>query len=194
MKEKILHEIVDWGKTLLTVAVIVFVMNGILFINAKIPSGSMETTIMTGDRLFGFRQAYGLNLDFFQKDLVTIKMRDPKRFDIIIFRYPDDESELFIKRVIGLPGETVNIVDGKVYIDGSKEPLDDSFINGRMRGSFGPYVVPEDHYFVLGDNRNNSRDSRYWDNTYVSFEQIVGKAFLKYWPPFELLGYKGGED
>ena len=64
----------------------------------------------------------------------------------------------------------------------TKEPLDDSFIREPMRGSFGPYVVPENCYFMLGDNRNNSKDSRYWDNTFVTFEQIVGKAFFRYWP------------
>ncbi len=193
MKDKILAEVLDWLKTIVVVVLIVFLLNGVLFINAKIPSGSMEQTVMTGDRLFGFRQAYGINLDWFQKDLLTVKLRDPKRFDIIIFRYPDDESQLFIKRIIGLPGETVTIQDGKVYIDGGTEPLDDSFINGPMRGSFGPYEVPEGSYFVLGDNRNNSRDSRYWDNTYVSYGQIVGKALFRYWPPFKWLGYAGGK-
>ena len=81
---------------------------------------------MTGDRLIGNRLAYGINLQIGDKQICK-KMRDPKRFDIIIFRYPDDESELYIKRVIGLPGETVEIKDGDVYIDGSKKPLYDSF-------------------------------------------------------------------
>ena len=105
----------------------------------------------------------------------------------MIFKYPDDESQLFIKRVIGLPGETVEIIDGKVYIDGSETPLDDSFIPETMRGSFGPYEVPEDCYFMLGDNRNNSKDSRYWENTFVRFDQIVGKAIIRYYPSIKLL-------
>ena len=107
---------------------------------------------------------------------------DPERFDIIIFKYPDDETKTFIKRVIGLPGETVEIRDGKVYINGSAEPLDDSFCPEMPTGDFGPYVVPEDSYFVMGDNRENSHDSRYWVNTYVERSAIMGKAVLRYWP------------
>ena len=105
----------------------------------------------------------------------------------MIFRYPDDESQLFIKRLIGLPGETVEIRDGKVYIDGSAEPLDDSFVPETPTGNYGPYKVPEDCYFMLGDNRENSRDSRYWDNTFVTFDEIVGKAVIRYFPSIKLL-------
>ena len=176
------HEVWEYIKMIVIVVVVVLVIDGVVLINAKIPSASMENTIMTKDRIFGFRMAYGINLDFFGKDLVTVKMKDPQRFDIVIFRYPDNEKELFIKRIIGLPGETVEIIDGKVYIDGSSEPLDDSFIKEPMRGSFGPYQVPEGCYFMLGDNRNNSKDSRFWKNTFVTFDQIVGKAYIRYFP------------
>ena len=93
---------------------------------------------------------------------------DPQRFDIIIFRYPDDERQLFIKRIIGLPGETVEIRDGKIYLNGSDEPLEDVQTKETMVGSFGPYTVPENSYFVMGDNRNDSKDSRYWTNTFVT--------------------------
>ncbi len=109
----------------------------------QIPSGSMENTIMTGDRVIGNRFAYSFS--------------DPQRFDIIIFRYPDDESQLFIKRIIGLPGETVEIQDGKIYLNGSDEPLEDVQTKETMVGSFGPYTVPENSYFVMGDNRNDSK-------------------------------------
>ena len=131
-------------------------------------SGSMENTIMTGDRVFGNRLAYIFG--------------EPKRFDIIIFRYPDDEKQLFIKRIIGLPGETVEIHDGQIFIDGSKTPLKDVTTKEFMQGSFGPYTVPDNCYFVMGDNRNNSKDSRYWEHTFVTDDEIVGKAFLRYWP------------
>lgn len=183
---KIWREIWDYIKVIIVVVVVACVINNVILINAKIPSASMEKTIMTGDRIFGFRLAYGINLDFFGTQ-ISKKVKDPERFDIVIFKYPDDESELFIKRVIGLPGETVEIVDGKVYIDGSETPLDDSFIPEEMRGSFGPYEVPEDCYFMLGDNRNNSKDSRYWTNTFVRFDQIVGKAVVRYFPSIKLL-------
>jgi signal peptidase I len=183
---KIWSEIWDYVKMIIFVVVVVLVVNNVVLINAKIPSESMEETIMTGDRIFGFRLAYGLNMDIFGRE-VSKKWEEPERFDIVIFQYPDDESQLFIKRVIGLPGETVEIVDGKVYIDGSETPLDDSFIPEKSIGSFGPYEVPEDCYFMLGDNRNNSKDSRFWDNTFVRFDQIVGKAILRYFPTIKLL-------
>ena len=123
---------------------------------------------MTGDRVIGNRFAYSFS--------------DPQRFDIIIFRYPDDESQLFIKRIIGLPGETVEIQDGKIYLNGSDEPLEDVQTKETMVGSFGPYTVPENSYFVMGDNRNDSKDSRYWTNTFVTKDEILGKAIFRYWP------------
>ena len=97
-------------------------------------------------------------------------------------RNPDDEKQLFIKRIIGLPGETVEIHDGQIFIDGSKTPLKDVTTKEFMQGSFGPYTVPDNCYFVMGDNRNNSKDSRYWEHTFVTDDEIVGKAFLRYWP------------
>ena len=133
---KIWHEVWDYIKMIIIVVAIVLVINNVVLINAKIPSPSMEKTIMTGDRIFGFRLAYGINLDLFGHE-ISKKVKDPERFDIVIFKYPDDESQLFIKRVIGLPGETVEIKDGKVYIDGSETALDDSFIPEKMQGSFG---------------------------------------------------------
>ena len=183
---KIWNEIWDYVKMIVIVVVVVAVVNNVVLINAKIPSESMEKTIMTGDRLFGFRLSYGINLDLFGKE-ISKKVKDPERFDIVVFKYPDDESQLFIKRVIGLPGETVEIVNGKVYIDGAEEPIDDSFLPEPSRGSFGPYEVPENCYFMLGDNRNNSKDSRFWNNTFVRFDQIVGKAIVRYYPSLKLL-------
>lgn len=187
--EKFWKEVKEYLKMIITVVVIVFVVNNVILINARIPSASMERTIMTGDRIFGFRLSYGLNLDLFGNQ-ISKKWRDPERFDIIIFKYPDDESQLFIKRLIGLPGETVEIRDGKVYINGSETPLDDSFTPETPNGGrydFGPVVVPEDCYFMLGDNRNNSKDSRFWRETFVTFDEIVGKAEIRYFPSIKLL-------
>ena len=142
---------------------------------------------MTGDRLFGFRLAYGINIDLFGHE-ISKKIKDPERFDIIIFKYPDDEKKLFIKRLIGLPGEKVQITDGKVYINDSEIPLDYSFIPEKARGNFGPYEVPENSYFMLGDNRNHSKDSRCWKTTnFVTFDEIVGKAVIRYYPSVKLL-------
>ena len=158
------RELWDYAKIIIAVFVIAFLLGHFVYINA----GSMEETIMTGDRVFGNRLAY-------IKD-------DPERFDIVIFKYPDDPSQLFVKRVIGLPGETVNIVDGKVYINDSEEPLDDSFCPETPEGSFGPYTVPEGCYFMLGDNRNHSMDSRYWQNPFVEEDAIEAEVAVRYWP------------
>ena len=86
-----------------------------------------------------------------------------------------------------MPGETVEIKDGKVYINGSEKPLKDSFTPETPVGDYGPYTVPENSYFVLGDNRNYSRDSRFWNNPYVAEDKILGKAVLRYFPGIKLL-------
>lgn len=156
---------------IITLAVIVaalLVINHVFLINARIPSSSMENTIMIGDRVIGNRLAY--------------TSHDPERYDIVIFRYPDDRRTYFIKRIIGLPGETVRIKDGKVYIDDSSTPLDDSFCPETPTGDFGPYTVPAGHYFMLGDNRNHSNDSRYWVHSFVPRDDILAKAAVRYWP------------
>ena len=166
-------EFMEYLKMIIFVVAVVLVVNNFLLINAKIPSESMEQTIMTGDRVFG--------------NSLTYVFGEPERYDIIIFKYPDNEKELFIKRIIGMPGETVEIKDGKVYINGSEEPLKDSFTPETPVGDYGPYTVPEDSYFVLGDNRNYSRDSRFWNNPYVAEDKILGKAVLRYFPGIKLL-------
>ena len=158
---------------LITIAIVVaavILVNHFLLINAKIPSESMEKTVMTNDRIFGNRLAY--------------RESTPGRYDIVIFRYPDDPTgnTLFIKRIIGLPGEVLYIRGGKVYINGSSEPLDDSFCPEEPVGDFGPYEIPEHSYFLMGDNRNDSHDSRFWKNPFVTEDQILGKAFYRYWP------------
>ena len=164
----ILETVKEYTRIFIIVFLIIFALNKLVYINAVIPSESMQDTILKGDRIIGNRLAYMWN--------------DPERFDIVIFKYPDNPSEIFIKRVIGLPGEIVEVKAGKVYINGSEEPLDDSFCPEDPEGDFGPYQVPEDCYFMMGDNRNNSLDSRYWKNHYVEKEAILAKASFRYWP------------
>lgn len=173
VKNSIWKELWEYIKMIIFVVVLVLIVNNFLLINARVPSESMEKTIMTGDRFFGNRLAYLFD--------------DPERFDIVVFKYPDDESQLFVKRVIGLPGETVEIKDGKVYINGSETPLDDSFTPETPTGDYGPYVVPDGSYFMLGDNRNHSGDSRFWKQPYVEKEKIVGKAIFRYFPGVKIL-------
>ncbi len=165
-KERILREVLEWVGILVSALVISLLINFCLVINAKVPSGSMENTIMTGDRLFGNRLAYVFS--------------DPQRGDIVIFHYPDDEKILYIKRIIGLPGETVEVKNGGVYIDGKL--LEERYLNVTTLGEFGPYEVPEGMYFMMGDNRNNSADSRFWEHTFLDRSKIVGKAFIRYYP------------
>ena len=169
-KKEIRDEIISWIITIVAAAVISCGVNLLLIVNAIIPSSSMEPTIMVGDRIFGNRLAY-------------IK-EEPARGDIVIFEFPDNEKELFIKRVIGLPGDTVEVIDGKVYINGSNEPLVEPYLKETPLGDFGPYEVPEGCFFMMGDNRNNSADSRYWVNTYVTKDEIVGKAVFRYYKEF----------
>lgn len=169
----LLKEVLSLLGTMAVAAAVVFLLKEFVIINAYIPSGSMENTISPGDRVIGNRLAYLAG--------------EPERGDIVIFRYPDDEEQLFVKRVIGLPGETVTIEDAKVYIEG--ELLEESYLKEEWVVGNGPYTfeIPEGSYLVLGDNRNNSKDARYWENTYVMEEQILGEAVFRYWP-FDSIG------
>ena len=171
MSKSVLREIFEWIMAIVIAAAVAFFITEVLIVNATVPTQSMEPTIMAKDRLIGSRLSY--------------KSSDPERGDIIIFKYPDNEKILFIKRVIGLPGETVDIHDGYVFIDGAI--LDEPYLTVTTEGNFGPYEVPEGHFFMMGDNRNNSADSRYWTNTYLSRDKIVGKALFKYWRKIESL-------
>lgn len=171
-------EIFSWIKIILIAVVIAFVINNFIIINANVPTGSMEKTIIPEDRMIGLRTAYWFS--------------NPERGDIVIFKFPDDESETFVKRVIGLPGEKVVIKDAKIYINDSEEPLKEDYLPEEWTNTNGSdtpleYNVPEDSYFVLGDNRNLSRDARFWTNTYVKKSKIIAKAEFIYWP----WGHKG---
>ena len=165
-------EIISWIKTVVFAMVFALFITRVVIVNATIPTGSMEDTIMPNDRIVAFRLAYVAS--------------EPQRFDVVVFRYPDDESVLFVKRIIGLPGETVTIRDGKVYINDSGVPLDDSFTKNKAVGDDGPYEVPDGCYFMLGDNRNSSADSRSWENTYLRKDKILGKVILKYFPSIKI--------
>ena len=168
-KTSVKREILEWTLVILISAALAFGLDKFIIVNAKIPSASMEPTIMTGDRLIGNRLAY--------------LGEDPKRGDVVIFLFPDNEKEYFIKRVIGLPGETVTIKAGKVYINDSPQPLDESaYVKTTPLGDFGPFAVPQGAYFMMGDNRNNSMDSRYWNQPFVYKDKILGKAWVRYYP------------
>jgi signal peptidase I len=151
----------------------------------KIPSGSMEDTLAIGDHLLVNKFIYGTKIPFTSTSI--IKLRDPRRGDVIVFEYPEDPSKDFIKRVIGTPGDVVEGKDKKVYVNGKpyenpheihkeKETIPKEM---NPRDTFGPVTVPPDSYFVMGDNRDRSYDSRFWG--FVKREKIRGLAFIKYW-------------
>jgi signal peptidase I len=151
----------------------------------KIPSGSMENTLLIGDYLMVNKFLYGIRVPFTELRLPAI--REPERGDVIVFKYPMDTSVDFIKRVIGVPGDKIQIINKEVYINGIsyKNPheihKDLRIFPGESvaRDNFGPVRVPEGSYFVMGDNRDNSHDSRFWG--FVPKSNLVGKAMIKYW-------------
>ncbi|WP_447976787.1 signal peptidase I [Candidatus Nitrospira bockiana] len=180
---------------LLAFAIRVFVVQAF-----KIPSGSMIPTLLIGDHILVSKLSYGiqwpgdckLRMTFPPVTCYTshtlVSFGEPQRGDVIVFRYPEDEEKDFIKRIIGLPGDTIEIRNKVVYVNG--QPFDDKAftqrvdpgtINGAVnpRDNFGPVTVPDNAYFVMGDNRDQSLDSRFWG--YVRAEKIRGKAFRIYW-------------
>lgn len=151
----------------------------------KIPSGSMIPTLAIGDHILVNKLSYGLRIPFLEKYLVDFGA--PARGDVIVFIYPEDRSKDFIKRVIGIAGDNVEVRSKKVFINGKavEDPHGhfegyDPQLGGTVNGdNYGPKTVPEGHVFVMGDNRDRSYDSRFWG--YVSLSEVRGKAFLIYW-------------
>lgn len=174
MGKRILKEILSWGLVFAIAFLLALVINRFVVFKVEVPSGSMENTIMTGDKVITFRLSYLFS--------------DPKRGDIVVFPFPDDEETDYIKRIIGLPGDQVEVKEGTVYINGN--PLEEDYLLEPMfddeESNFGPVTVPDGHYFMMGDNRNYSIDSREWENKFVSRDKIKGKAILKY-PDFRWL-------
>ncbi|MBI5505136.1 MAG: signal peptidase I [Deltaproteobacteria bacterium] len=150
----------------------------------KIPSGSMLPTLEVGDHLLVNKFVYGVRIPFVGKRLLSFFK--PEHDDVIVFIYPEDKTKDFIKRVKALPGETIEVRDKVVYINGEKiddphayfEPGSRVYPNS-ARDNFGPLTVPEGQVFVMGDNRDHSHDSRFWGT--VPIDEILGKAFILYW-------------
>lgn len=214
-----LKETIDFILPIVIAVIVALLLKTFVFANAVVPTGSMTSTINAGDRIIASRIAYISD--------------SPERYDIIMFGYPDDETVPFVKRLIGMPGDTVSVTNGIAYItdkNGNVYQTDQSFIKYETPiGEFGPYYVPEkgetitvkgdycyaengmqvggtnftdkyceknadgtyavadNLYFCMGDNRNDSLDSRYWTNKYVSENKIIGKVMFKYYPKFEKL-------
>ncbi len=155
----------------------------------KIPTGSMENNLLVGDHLLVNKFVFAPTAS--GPERVVLPVRDIKRGDIVVFKYPEEPERDFIKRVIGLPGETLELRHKKVYINGT--PIDEPYVHflvppsaeGQevaaydVRENYGPVTVPANHYFVMGDNRDNSQDSRWWG--YLPRENVKGKALMVYW-------------
>lgn len=207
---------IEYGKSLFPVLAIVFVLRSFLFEPFQIPSGSMIPTLQVGDFILVNKFAYGVRLPVV--DLKVIPLNDPQPGDVMVFKYPEDPRINYIKRVIGVPGDIITYsFDKRVYING--EPVPERWL-GEEAGSLGrsalfseqlgehsyqirkennrrleptrEWIVPEGHYFMLGDNRDNSKDSRYWNDPHIDPEfmgmvpdsYIVGKASMIWlsWP------------
>lgn len=167
VKRELWQEAVSWAKTIVITMMFAFVITNFIIMNAWVPSASMEDTIRTNDRLIAFRLSY--------------LFREPERYDIVVFR---GERINYVKRIIGLPGEELVIRNGHVYINGSDVPQRYDFVKGSLSGNHGPFVIPEGYFFVLGDWRDNSEDSRRWEQPFISRGRLQGRAIFRFFPGF----------
>ena len=190
------EELLSWGEVIVTAAVIAFILTTFIIANSEVPTGSMENTIMAGSRVIGSRLHY--------------KFDEPERGDVAIFVWgwgcptchimaegekpetcPRCDSKVgrrgetiyYVKRVIGMPGDVIDIIDDKVYLNGSDTPLVQPYLAEEMNQNENfHFEVPEDCYFMMGDNRNYSLDARYWKNPYISEDKMVAKVLVEYFP------------
>jgi len=147
----------------------------------KIPSGSMKQTLQVGDHILVNKFTYGIKIPYWQTTIIPFK--NPRKGDIIVFKYPKDPDKAFIKRVVGVAGDVIKIREKKLYINGKLANHDFAFHSKSNiepgRDNFGPITVPENSLFVMGDNRDESHDSRFWG--FVDLKAVNGKAFIIYW-------------
>ncbi len=168
--ESLKDNIISWAKSIaIAVAAALFVTQFLIF-NAVVPTGSMIPTVMEGDRVIGWRPVYAFS--------------DPQRGDIVIFKSFEQSDQLYgknlVKRVIGLPNDRISIVDGVVFVN--DQPLAEDYVHCDWTFQMDDVIVPHGCYFVMGDNRDSSFDSRYWDNPFVNREDILAKVLFSYYP------------
>jgi len=174
----------DWIESIVIALILALIIRAFIVQAFKIPTGSMRMTLREGDLILVNKFIYGAKVPFTKYYLPALRV--PKRGDVIVFIYPEDRKKNFIKRLVGLPGETVEIKGGSVYVN--DKPVAEPIFNQIYyynRGEFGSpgqkIVVPADSYFVLGDNSASSKDSRYWG--FVPKDDLLGQAMVVYWPP-----------
>lgn len=166
MHKDIKTEVIEWVKAIVFALILALIIRGFIFEPMIVPTGSMIPTIEINDRIVVNKFIYRFQaLDY---------------NDIVVFKFPDDPRQTFVKRLIGKGGDIIEIKDSVLYRN--NEPIQEPYLKETMYNNFGPYKVLEDHYFMMGDNRNNSKDSRFWENKYVSQKQVVGKATYRIWP------------
>ena len=142
----------------------VLTVNKTVLMPAHVPTASMEPAIRPGKRVLGNRLAY--------------LKADPQRGDIVIFRLKEDRNKNYIKRIVGLPGDIITIKEGRVYLGNATEPLEETYVKEFSKEDFGPVTVPHGEYFLLGDNRRHSFDSRFWKYAFVKKEDILARVKL----------------
>jgi signal peptidase I len=162
-KSGFFHFLVDVVETLV-LSVLLFLAINAISARIRVDGSSMEPSLRSGEFVIVNRLAY--------------RFGEPEQGDVVVFHFPGDPDQEYIKRIIGLPFDTVRVSDGSVYVN--DQPLDEPYIAAQPRYQ-GNWIVPEDHLFVLGDNRNNSSDSHNWGS--VPMENVIGEAFFVYWPP-----------
>ena len=175
----------EYIEAIILAIVIAFFIRTFVIQAYKIPSGSMKPTLLIGDHILVSKFNYGIKLPLIRSTLVPLGT--PKRGDIVVFIYPEDRSKDFIKRLVGVPGDTIEIRDKKIIINGLPYKdkhgvyVDPLIIPGSVqpRDNFGPVTVPEQKLFVMGDNRDESYDSRFWGM--VDQRDVLGKALIIYW-------------
>jgi len=175
----------EYAEAIIIAVLLALVIRAFIVQAFKIPSGSMKPTLLVGDHILVSKFIYGIKIPFTEKELFHLS--NPKHADIVVFEYPVDPSKDFIKRVIGLPGDTVRIENKQVYVNDQPltEPYavfnDDKVLPAAVspRDNMDPIVVPARSLFVMGDNRDESYDSRFWK--FVDMDALKGKAFIIYW-------------
>jgi signal peptidase I len=181
MNPRWLKQLKEYAEALVIALVLALFIRTFVVQAFKIPSGSMKETLLIGDHLLVTKFKYGVKAPF--TDKVVIPVSDPQRRDVIVFEYPEDTSKDYIKRVVGVPGDVILVRNKELYVNG--ELQDEPYVRhsspdiAPQRDNFGPATVPEGKYFVMGDNRDESHDSRFWG--FVDREKIVGKALILYW-------------
>ncbi|MBN1292141.1 MAG: signal peptidase I [Candidatus Latescibacteria bacterium] len=176
----------DWIEPILIAFILAFLIRAYIIQPFKVPSSSMEDTLLIGDHFIAVKFLYGSKIPFSNKRI--LKIRDPKPGDVLVFKYPEDPSKDFVKRCVAVGGQVLEIKNKEIFVDGKLQQLpvcakliDKAILPERLglRDNFPPTVVPQGNVFVMGDNRDNSNDSRYWGP--VPYDNIKGNALLIYW-------------